>query len=211
MPTVAECAGLLYLCRSVDGLPMVGAIEADAIMTERLTLSYRTAITDRDQLLAIAGTQVNGHEFHRTAVDPSDGALPHGSWMVSGWDSLPTLPDIGRDTVHASYLHLHWAGYPKLAQRFADAVHDHAQTRAPYQFMISTTMEIRTLPKGYRSGGQCPSLGSPRLAQRNHQQTRLRTWPPIPTLIAASKAMARAHGVGIDQVLPLPAPPRRSR
>ena len=42
MPTVAECAGLLYLCRSVDGLPMVGAIEADAIMTERLTLRYRT-------------------------------------------------------------------------------------------------------------------------------------------------------------------------
>ena len=27
MPTVAECAGLLYLCRSVDGVPMVGAIE----------------------------------------------------------------------------------------------------------------------------------------------------------------------------------------
>jgi cobyrinic acid a,c-diamide synthase len=41
MPTVAECAGLLYLCRTVDGLPMVGAIEADATMTERLTLNYR--------------------------------------------------------------------------------------------------------------------------------------------------------------------------
>mgnify|MGYP003694238961 CR=1 FL=1 len=41
VPTVAECAGLLYLCRSVDGLPMIGAIEADAIMAPRLTLSYR--------------------------------------------------------------------------------------------------------------------------------------------------------------------------
>ena len=37
-PTVAECAGLLYLCRSVDGLPLVGAIEAVAIMTARLAL-----------------------------------------------------------------------------------------------------------------------------------------------------------------------------
>ena len=55
MPTVAECAGLLYLCRSVDGRPMVGAIDADAIMTERLTLSYRTLIADHDQLLAVAG------------------------------------------------------------------------------------------------------------------------------------------------------------
>ena len=30
LPTVAECAGLLYLCRSVDGAPMVGALDADA-------------------------------------------------------------------------------------------------------------------------------------------------------------------------------------
>ena len=28
LPTVAECAGLLYLCRTVDGAPMVGAIPA---------------------------------------------------------------------------------------------------------------------------------------------------------------------------------------
>lgn len=26
MPTVAECAGLLYLCRELDGEPMVGAL-----------------------------------------------------------------------------------------------------------------------------------------------------------------------------------------
>ena len=39
MPTYAECAGLLYLCRSVDGMPMVGALDAEAAMTPRLTLS----------------------------------------------------------------------------------------------------------------------------------------------------------------------------
>jgi hypothetical protein len=55
----------------------------------------------------------------------------HGSWMVSGWDSLPILPESARDTLHASYLHLHWAGYPELAQRFANAVHDHARTMRP--------------------------------------------------------------------------------
>ena len=42
LPTVAECAGLLYLCRTVDGAPMVGAIDAEATMTARLTLRYRT-------------------------------------------------------------------------------------------------------------------------------------------------------------------------
>ena len=50
VPTVAECAGLLYLCRSLDGRPMVGALAADAAMTPRLTLGYRTAAVATDQL-----------------------------------------------------------------------------------------------------------------------------------------------------------------
>src|SRR4029450_5921457 len=54
-PTVGECAGLLYLCRSVDGLAMVGALEADAIMTDRLTLRYRSMTAGHDQLLARGG------------------------------------------------------------------------------------------------------------------------------------------------------------
>ncbi len=33
VPTVAECAGLLYLCRTLDEEPMVGAVAADARMT----------------------------------------------------------------------------------------------------------------------------------------------------------------------------------
>ncbi|MGH3474592.1 MAG: cobyrinate a,c-diamide synthase, partial [Aeromicrobium sp.] len=57
VPTVAECAGLLYLCRSVDGAPMVGAIDAEARMTPKLTLAYRTVDTPADHLLAAAGTQ----------------------------------------------------------------------------------------------------------------------------------------------------------
>ena len=127
MPTVAECAGLLYLCRSVDGQPMIGAIEADGIMTERLMLRYRTMIADHDQLLAQAGTRVTGHEFHRTAVERS--FVHAAAWMLDG-EPVGFSGDpagIGRETLHASYLHVHWAGHPKLAQRFADAVHDHAR------------------------------------------------------------------------------------
>ncbi|MGA8257892.1 MAG: cobyrinate a,c-diamide synthase, partial [Nocardioides sp.] len=35
VPTAAECAGLLYLCRTLDGAPMVGALPAHATMTEQ--------------------------------------------------------------------------------------------------------------------------------------------------------------------------------
>jgi cobyrinic acid a,c-diamide synthase len=135
LPTVAECAGLLYLCRSVDGVAMVGSIDADARMTPRLTLGYRGAVADRDQLLAVAGRRVTGHEFHRTVVGPTSGA--EAAWLVDGeavgFSSDPA--GTGSPTVHASYLHIHWAGHPHLAQRFDDAVHAYAAdppgTRAP--------------------------------------------------------------------------------
>jgi cobyrinic acid a,c-diamide synthase len=116
VPTVAECAGLLYLCDSVDGVPMIGALLADAAMTPRLTLAYRTAAADADTLLTRAGEQVTAHEFHRTAVTPATSG--DAAWKVDG-----SPVGFASATLHASYLHVHWAGHPHLAQRFADAVH----------------------------------------------------------------------------------------
>ncbi len=123
-PTVAECAGLLYLCRDVDGSPMIGAIDAVGSMTAKLTLSYRTAIAAQDTLVAVAGERVSGHEFHRTQVDPAV-ADASSAWLLdgvpAGFSADPA--GTGTPTLHASYLHTHWAGYPRMAQRFADAVH----------------------------------------------------------------------------------------
>ena len=116
VPTVAECAGLLYLCESVDGAPMVGNLPATATMTPRLTLAYPTVTAASDSLLTRSGEQVTGHEFHRTVVSPHAGEGP--AWTVEGRDQGFTS-----DSLHASYLHTHWAGFPQLAQRFADAVH----------------------------------------------------------------------------------------
>ncbi len=101
-PTVAECAGLLYLCAEVDGQPMVGAVAATAAMTPRLTLGYRTAVADTDQLLGPAGRRVTGHEFHRTTADPP--AAGSGAWLVDGVpDGFALDPaGTGRPTVHAS-------------------------------------------------------------------------------------------------------------
>lgn len=115
LPTVAECAGLLYLCRSLDGVPMAGAIAADAAMGPRLTLGYRTATADRPSLLARPGEEVAGHEFHRTQLLNRPHADP--AWL------LPHPDGVATPTLHASYLHVHWAGHPQLAARFAEAVH----------------------------------------------------------------------------------------
>ncbi|WP_331279586.1 cobyrinate a,c-diamide synthase [Nocardioides sp. URHA0020] len=118
VPTVAECAGLLYLCESLDLSPMVGAVAATAAMTERLTLRYPTMTAVTDNLLTRAGETVTAHEFHRTHVAPSAGR--RAAWTVEGQDV-----GFASETLHASYLHTHWAGHPQLARRFADAVHRH--------------------------------------------------------------------------------------
>jgi cobyrinic acid a,c-diamide synthase len=115
-PTVAECAGLLYLAAAVDGQAMVGALPVTAALTERLTLRYPVAVAASDSLLTRAGEQVTGHEFHRTQVDPTTTGSP--AWTVDGADM-----GFATEALHASYLHTHWAGHPQLAQRFADAVH----------------------------------------------------------------------------------------
>ncbi|MFV2196788.1 cobyrinate a,c-diamide synthase [Nocardiopsis sp. LOL_012] len=115
VPTVAECAGLLYLARSLDGAPMAGAVPADARMTERLTLRYPEAVAPRDTLLTRAGEQATGHEFHRTRLTPGS-TVGGQAWDIDGGPEGFASP-----TLHASYLHVHWAGHPRFAGRFADA------------------------------------------------------------------------------------------
>ncbi|WP_238019846.1 cobyrinate a,c-diamide synthase [Dactylosporangium sp. AC04546] len=114
-PVAAECAGLLWLCRSLDGLPMCGVLDAEAAMTPSLTLGYRDAVAVADSVLAPAGTRVTGHEFHRTRVTPPAGATPAWAWQPGTRDGFV------QGSVHASYLHLHWAGAPSLAYRLVAA------------------------------------------------------------------------------------------
>jgi cobyrinic acid a,c-diamide synthase len=113
-PVAAECAGLLYLARELDGVPMCGVLDVATAMSPRLTLGYRAAVASADSVLAPAGTRVRGHEFHRTHAVPGAGATP--AWQ---WSSAPEGFVAGG--VHASYLHLHWAGSPGLAARFVAA------------------------------------------------------------------------------------------
>ncbi|MFF4980255.1 cobyrinate a,c-diamide synthase [Streptomyces sp. NPDC001046] len=115
-PVAAECAGLLYLCRELDGLPMCGVLDAGARMTERLTLGYREAVAVGDSVLAAAGTRLRGHEFHRTAVDPGSG--PEPAWGLPG--AARRVEGFVQGGVHASYLHTHWAAAPGVARRFVE-------------------------------------------------------------------------------------------
>ena len=158
MPTVAECAGLLYLCRTVDGSPMVGALDADARMTPRLTLAYRTVTTRKEHLLASAGTKITAHEFHRTVVEPAGGVFT--------------------DTLHASYLHTHWAGHPEMARRFAAAVHGASVDESESRHRASSEPDDQSwgllpLPSEARRRAEAPEV----LPPHEHQSHEIH--PPV--------------------------------
>jgi cobyrinic acid a,c-diamide synthase len=114
-PVAAECAGLLWLSRRLDGVPMCGVLPAEAVMTPRLTLGYRDAVALSASWLGPAGTRVTGHEFHRTALSPAAATAPAWAWRDQHAEGFVA------GGVHASYLHLHWAGQPGIARRLVAA------------------------------------------------------------------------------------------
>lgn len=120
----AECAGLLYLAKKLDGVPMCGVIDAEARMSERLTLGYREAVAGADSVLGPAGARVNGHEFHRTVLTPGSTEPP--AWFWRGSEGERVAEGFASGRVHASYLHLHWAGAPEIPRRIVAAAAEYA-------------------------------------------------------------------------------------
>jgi cobyrinic acid a,c-diamide synthase len=123
-PVVAECAGLLYLGRSLDGVPMTDVLPMTGEMTKRLTLGYRRATAVADGPLSRAGEQVTGHEFHRTAVTwdrAGTGETGTAAWTWPLADGTEATEGWSSPNLHASYLHVHWAGHPAHAVRLVAA------------------------------------------------------------------------------------------
>jgi cobyrinic acid a,c-diamide synthase len=130
-PVIAECAGLLYLARSLDGHPMSGVLDADAVMTSRLTLGYRDAVAAAASPLAAAGMRVHGHEFHRTAIRAAGAGAAGAAAAAWHWRQSGASVTEGfvRGRLHASYLHTHWAGVPGAADRIVAAAREYRRAR----------------------------------------------------------------------------------
>ncbi|MEH1101707.1 cobyrinate a,c-diamide synthase [Micromonospora sp. CPCC 205561] len=123
-PVLAEGAGLLWLARELDGLPMCGVLDAVATRRDGLVVGYREATALTDSVVATAGTAVVGHKEHRTVLAPRAGARPAWSWDGGAAEGF-----VWRG-VHASQLTLHWAAHPGLAARLVDAAVEAAEPAA---------------------------------------------------------------------------------
>jgi cobyrinic acid a,c-diamide synthase len=120
-PVLAECGGLLYLCRDLDGHKMCGAIPMTATMGRRLTLGYREAVAVTPTPWLEAGERVRGHEFHYSQVEPIEGAARSRAgpaWKLSARGASRPEGFVAGG-MQASYLHVHWAAHPQIALRLA--------------------------------------------------------------------------------------------
>lgn len=114
--TYAECGGFMFLCNSIDNMPMCGVLPIKATMHRaRLHLGYRQMeIYDgREKIM------IRGHEFHYSDIVADDADLElkgvrceRNQLTAAG---MPTATAIFRyKNVVAGYTHWYWAesGFP---------------------------------------------------------------------------------------------------
>jgi cobyrinic acid a,c-diamide synthase len=88
-------------------------------MGERLTLGYREASAHTATPWLDTGERVRGHEFHYSQVEPAPGGA-RAAWTLAARGSERPEGFVAGG-VQASYLHVHWAAFPQLAERFVRA------------------------------------------------------------------------------------------
>jgi len=122
LPVYAECAGLMYLCRSISwgnrSYEMVGVIPAKVQLSERPEgHGYVVAEVVRENPLFPVGVILRGHEFHHSSLLPL-GDLPCAYRIKRGKGMTGKRDGIVYRNLFASYIHLHALGTPEWAEGF---------------------------------------------------------------------------------------------
>lgn len=127
MPIYAECGGFMYLTaelRDFEGQrhEMCGIIPMKCRMNDTLrAVGYVTAEALSDNILAKKGEKLRGHEFHFSSAEP-DGSgkeIPSAFMFKKSRTGAEYEAGYAKGGVLASYLHIHFAGFPRAAERFA--------------------------------------------------------------------------------------------
>jgi len=135
-PIYAECGGLMYLADALEDLDgathaMVGLLPTTVRMRpRRLSLAYTEVTFTGPTPLGGAGMVARGHEFHYSRIDPLPDAIArayrlrprHGEERAEGYVVKGAL---------MSYVHLHFASNPELADRFVAACAERSASREP--------------------------------------------------------------------------------
>lgn len=112
----AECGGMMYLARELDGAAMAGVLPCVVRMQKRpAALGYREVIPVG--LLGPGAPRARGHEFHYSRLE-REGETEPAHWAIAP-DGSQAREGFHVGNVVASYIHLHFASCPELINRMA--------------------------------------------------------------------------------------------
>jgi len=122
LPVYAECAGLMYLCRSIHwkgrSYEMVGIIPAEVDLSEKPEgHGYVMAEVVEENPFFPIGLTLRGHEFHHSRL-PDPGDLRFAYRIKRGQGVRNQQDGIVYKNLFASYVHLHALGTPEWARGF---------------------------------------------------------------------------------------------
>jgi len=122
LPVYAECAGLVYLCRSVTSggraYNMCGVIPADAAIEKKPQgHGYVSAEVTGQNPFFPPGTLLKGHEFHHSRL-LNMGKMRYAFRITRGNGIDGSNDGIVYKNVLAAYMHLHARGMPSWAKNF---------------------------------------------------------------------------------------------
>ena len=125
LPIYSECGGFMYLTREIKDFEgaaheMCGIIPMSCKMNDRLrTVGYVTAKALGDTVIAAEGEELRGHEFHFSSAEPL-GEIPNAFLFTKNRTGDTYPAGYATENILGSYLHLHFAGFPKAAARFVE-------------------------------------------------------------------------------------------
>ena len=134
LPVYAECAGLMYLCRSIriaqKAYQMCGVMEADVTISKKpVGHGYVMSEVVRDNPFFTKGAVIYGHEFHYSRLT-YDRAPEFACRMRRGFGVNGINDGLMFNNVVASYVHIHAWGVPEWAPAFVrTAAARHAEKR----------------------------------------------------------------------------------
>jgi cobyrinic acid a,c-diamide synthase len=122
LPVYAECAGLMYLCRSISwkkrSYEMVGVIPSEINLSERPEgHGYVVARVINENPLFPIGLTIRGHEFHHSKVSIKKGVK--FAYQIKRGHGIDGKRDgVLYKNIFAAYTHLHALGTPCWAEAF---------------------------------------------------------------------------------------------
>lgn len=132
-PVYAECGGFMYLMESINKddrvFPMCGVFPFRSSMKSRFqALGYREIQFTSDTFLGKAGTSVRGHEFHYSALDGITDEIQKSYLVTSKKGITEDEGFAANNNTLGSYIHLHFASNPQVAENFVNACVESSRT-----------------------------------------------------------------------------------